>query len=54
MTTAEFIEQAMERWFYEAYVAPLLWHPIIHSGPDGENVPAKTFTPSVHRNKEME
>ena len=47
-------EQATERQPYKAYVAPLLCLPIIHSGPGGVKVSAKTFTPPVHPNREME
>lgn len=54
MTTQECLEQAMERQSYKAYVAPLLCLPIIHSGPGGVKVSAKTFTPPVHPNREME
>lgn len=54
MTTALWVEQAMERQHYEAYEAPLLCLPIIHSGPGGVKVSAKTFTPPVHLNREME
>lgn len=54
MTTQECLEQAMERQPYKAYVAPLLCLPIIHSGPGGVKVSAKTFTPPVHPNREME
>lgn len=44
----------MERQHYKAYVASLLCLPIIHSGPGGVKVSAKTFTPPVHPNREME
>lgn len=54
MTTQECLEQAMERQLYKAYVAPLLCLPIIHSGPGGVKVSAKTSTPLVHLNREME
>ncbi len=54
MTTQECLEQAMERQPYKAYVAPLLCLPIIHSGPGGVKVSAKTFTPPVHPNREIE
>ncbi len=54
MTTQEYLEQAMERQPYKAYAAPLLCLPIIHSGPGGVKVSAKTFTPPVHPNREME
>lgn len=54
MTTAECVEQAIERQHYKAYEAPFLCLPIIHSGPGGVKVSAKTFTPPVHPNREME
>lgn len=44
----------MERQPYKAYVAPLFYIPIIQSGPGGVKVSAKTFTPLVHSNREME
>lgn len=54
MTTAECLEHATEWQLYKAYVAPLLYLPIIHSGPGGVKVSAKTFTVPVHPNREME
>lgn len=51
MTTAGCVEQAMERPHYNAYIAPRLCLPIIHSGPGGVKVSAKTFTPPVHPNR---
>lgn len=54
MTTAGCVEEAMERQLYEAYEGPLLCLPIIHFGPGGVKVSAKTFTPPVHLNREME
>lgn len=54
MTTPGCLEQAMERQFYKAYVAPLLCLPIIHSGPGGVKVSAKTFTLQVYPKREIE
>lgn len=54
MTTPEWMEQAMERWLYKAYVAPLCRISIMLPSPNGEKGPAKMFTPSVHHSEETE
>lgn len=54
MTTKESLHQAMEKQPHKACEAPIFHLPVIHSGPGGVKVSAKTFTPLVHLNREME